>query len=709
MTASPTRSTLSALRLGIAIGLSVACLGAIAGAGVLLYFKRTLPSLARLESIVPPVKTTIYDRNGTPISELFQENRVLVSLKEAPRHLVDAFLSTEDRRFHEHWGVSLLDNVRALLVDLRTGRKAQGGSTITQQLARNLFLTHEKVLTRKIREALLAIEIEKRYTKDEILEMYLNQIYFGHGAYGIESAARLYFGKPARELTLPECALLAGIPKNPSGYSPIRHPEAALERARVVLALMEGAGAIAPEEAAAAAAALAPIPSHRGRVREAPYFVEAVRQELTTRYEPEVLYGGGLRIFTSLDLGLQHAAEEAVEERLSDLEERMSFPVRYEDEEGARAARPATEDETRYIQAALLAIDPRSGEVRAMVGGRDFGDSHFNRALQARRQPGSAFKVFVYTAAIEHGIRASDICLDTPLTIPVVGGEDYSPQNIDGEFRGAMSIRDALKESINVPAVRTLMRVTPDVVIDTARRLGVGSDLYPVPSLALGSCEVTLLEMTSALSAFPSLGVRAEPTMIARVEDRDGHVLEESRPRLHEALSPQTAYVLTTMLESVVNEGTAARIRASGFRGSAAGKTGTPNDYTDAWFIGFTPELVCGVWVGFDRKESIGEDQTGARTALPIWIRFMNAAGRADDPPFARPDGIVERTVCHETGLLATSVCPVPRLEVFVSEFVPTSPCNLHDPTGRAAHPRAAGLPGLDRASLAPSERQPPR
>jgi len=695
MKQSRPRTSWSLLRTGIVVGLLAACLAAGAIVGIFLHFKRTLPSLSKLESIVPPVKTTIYDRNGRPISELFQENRVLVALADIPKDLVNAFLMCEDRRFREHWGVSLLDNARALWVDLRTGKKAQGASTITQQLARNLFLSHEKILTRKIREALLAIEIEKRYTKDEILTMYLNQIYFGHGAYGVEAAARLYFGKSARDLTLPECAMIAGIPKNPAGYSPIRHPAAAIERARVILEVMRGAGVITADAAVRAGAELRPIPTERGRVREAPYFVEFVRQELLTRYPPEALYGGGLRITTTLDLDLQHDAEEAVESELSALEKKKRYKVRFGeiDDEGAPAApaAAAAPRETGYIQGALLALAPRTGEIRAMVGGRDFGDSRFNRAVQAHRQPGSAFKVFVYTTAIDRGIRPSDICLDAPLVIPIAGGDDYAPQNIDGEFRGPMTIREALKKSINIPAVRTLMRVTPRAVIETARRLGVTSDLHAVPSLALGSCEVTLMELTSAFSAYPNQGVRAEPTAILRVEDRDGHVLEESLPRLHEALSPQTAYVMTSLLESVVNDGTAARVRGSGFRGAAAGKTGTPNDYTDAWFLGFTPELVCGVWVGFDKKETIGEDQTGSRTALPIWIDFMKAAGRDNDAPFERPEGVVERVICPETGELATEECPDRRVEVFIRGFEPTTACDTH---GSGRRSRGRGLFG---------------
>jgi penicillin-binding protein 1A len=669
-----------AFRTGLVIGLLAVCLAAGSAVGVFLYFRKTLPSLSHLESIAPPVKTVIYDRNGTPISELFQENRVIIPLEEVPKDLVNAFLATEDRRFRTHWGVSLIDNLRAAWVDIRTGKTAQGGSTITQQLARNLFLTHEKRLTRKIREALLAIEIEKRYTKDEILEMYLNQIYFGHGAYGVEAAARLYFDKSARSLSLSECAVLAGIPKNPGGYSPIRHPAASMERARVILDLMAEAGAITRDEAERARNELRPTPDRRGRVREAPYFVEYVRQELLAKFPPELLYGGGLRIETSLDLELQRAAEKILEEHLSTLERQRKYAHRLgsETDEESSESRAAAGNETPYIQGSVLALDPKTGEIRVMIGGRDFGDSHFNRAVQARRQPGSAFKVFVYTAAVDRGMTPADICQDAPLVIPIAGHEDYIPQNIDGEFRGPMTVRDALKKSINIPAIRTLMWLTPEVVVEYARRLGVKSDMRPVPSLALGSSEVTLLELTSAFAVFPNQGIRSEPFGILRVLDREGHVLEESRPRRHEALSPQSAYIMTSLLESVVNEGTAARVRAKGFKGSAAGKTGTPNDYTDNWFVGFTPEIVCGVWVGFDKKETIGEDQTGSRTALPIWIDFMTAAGRTEDPPFERPEGIVEREICTESGGLANSGCTQTRMEIFIAGHTPPTHCGLH-------------------------------
>jgi penicillin-binding protein 1A len=672
----------------VVIGLIAACVATGAAVGVILHFRKTLPSPAALESIVPPVKTVIYDRNGEEISELFHENRIVVSLSDIPRHLVDAFVVTEDARFREHWGVSPIDNVRAILVNIREKRKAQGASTITQQLARNLFLTHEKFYTRKIKEALLAIEIEKRYTKDEILQMYLNQIYFGHGAYGVESAARLYFGRSVRELGLAECALLAGIPKNPSGYSPIRNPEAAIGRATVVLDLMTRAGAITPNEAAQARANLkAPGPA-RGRVREAPYFVEHVRQELIERYGPDRLYGGGLRIHTTLDLELQRAAEDILEGRLIELESRNNYAVKRDVAAGDEAGAPEEPgpSETGYVQGAMLALDPSTGAILAMVGGRDFGDSHYNRAVQAHRQPGSAFKIFVYTAAVDDGLTPSDICLDTPMVLPVAGAPDYQPQNYDGEFRGELLVRDAVKHSINIPAVRVLLRLGAERVVDYARRLGIASDLRPVPSLALGSSEVTLLEMTSAFSVFANRGMRAEPLAITRVEDRDGTVLERHEPRVAEVLDPKTAYIMTSMLESVVNEGTAVRARANGITGAAAGKTGTPDDYTDGWFVGFTPEIVCGVWVGFDLKEKIGEDLTGSRTALPIWIDFMKATGHDDDAGFPRPDGIVGRDICLESGLLATPRCRSRRSEIYVRGTEPSLFCDVHG-SGRYGRP----------------------
>jgi len=682
-------SLMSTFRVAVVIGLVAACVVTGLAVGAILYFRRDLPNIARLQSIAPPVKTTIFDRHGTPISELFQENRLIVPLREVPKPLVDAFLATEDARFHEHWGVSLIDTFRAIIVNIREGRKAQGGSTITQQLVRNLYLTHEKAFTRKIKEALIAVEIESMYTKDEILEMYLNQIYFGHGAYGVESAARLYFGKSVKALTLPECAVLAGIPKNPSGYSPLRHPEASIARARVVLQLMADAGVITPSEMEVASEQLRPLPNERRQVREAPYFVEAVRQELLTRYDAETIYGGGLRIFTTLDLEMQHVAEDVVEARLAEMEARQGLRSRHASvaDENKRGG-GSDSSETQYVQGALLAIDPPTGDILAMVGGRDFNDSHFNRALQARRQPGSAFKVFVYTAGVESGMTASDICVDEPITIPVPGSEDYQPQNYDGEFRGEILVRDALAHSVNVPAVRMLLRFGPKATIECARRLGVTSPLRAVPSLALGSYEVTLLEMTAAFATFADGGIHATPRTILRVEDRDGNVLEESKAHLASALDPKTAFIVTSLLESVVNEGTAARARSEGLRGAAAGKTGTPDDYTDGWFVGYTPEVACGVWVGFDRKERIGEDQTGSKTALPIWTDFIIGTGHADDPQFARPEGIVDREICVESGGLATERCTRTRFEVYILGTEPSLVCQLHAPGRADAAPR---------------------
>jgi len=695
---------MSTFRVAVVVGLVAACLVTAVVVGAIFYFRRDLPNIARLQSIAPPVKTTIFDRHGTPISELFQENRLIVALKDVPKPLVDAFLATEDARFHEHWGVSLIDTFRAIVVNVREGRKAQGGSTITQQLVRNLFLTHEKAFTRKIKEALIAVEIESMYTKDEILEMYLNQIYFGHGAYGVESAARLYFGKPVGDLTLSECAVLAGIPKNPSGYSPLRHPEASIARARVVLQLMTDAGAISRNEMEIASDQLKPLPNERRKVREAPYFIEAVRQELLARYDAETIYGGGLRIYTTLDLDMQHVAEDVLEARLSEMEERQGFRLKhasYTDE--VKRAGGADSSETQYVQGALIAIDPPTGDIVAMVGGRDFTDSHFNRAVQAKRQPGSAFKVFVYTAGVESGMTASDICVDEPITIPVPGSEDYKPQNYDGEFRGEVLVRDALAHSVNVPAVRMLLRFGPKATIECARRLGVASPLRAVPSLALGSFEVTLLEMTSAFAVFADGGIRATPRSILRVEDRDGNVLEESKPHLASALDPKTAYIMTSLLESVVNEGTAASARSNGIRGAAAGKTGTPDDYTDGWFVGYTPEVACGVWVGFDRKERIGEDQTGSKTALPIWTDFISGIGHANDPPFPRPDGIVDREICIESGGLATERCERTRYEVYILGTEPSLVCQLHAPGRAEATPNAGGrMNGSERAALTP-------
>ncbi|TMQ60920.1 MAG: PBP1A family penicillin-binding protein [Candidatus Eisenbacteria bacterium] len=658
------------------------------GIGVGNWLRKDLPSPANLQTIAPPVKTLVYDRNEKLVHEFFKENRSIVPLRDIPKPLVQAILAIEDRRFYTHWGIDPIRLMRALVTDIVARRPEQGGSTITQQLARNLFLTHEKTLTRKLKEIVLAVRIEQTYTKDEILEMYFNQIYFGEGAYGVDAAAKVFFGKRVQELTVPECALLAGLPRNPRDYSPRRDPDRALRRRNLVLSQMLAARFISRAQYEQASEVPLGVTKTRYNAQEAPYFMEMVRQYLDERYGSNQLYEGGLRIHTTIDIDVQHAAEEALEKRLTALEQRNQYKKTRAVLAAKSGNAPARDrNQTEYLQGAIVSLEPSSGQILALVGGRDFNDSNFNRAVQAARQPGSAFKPFIYTAAIDNGFSPTDIILDTPVSFNAGNGEEWSPQNYDKKYRGPVTLRSALANSVNVPAAKLLQKLGTSVVTSYAKRMGIKSRLLPDLSLALGTSEVNLLELTSAYGVFANQGVRVTPTYILRVEDKNGKILEQSRSVAEEVLSPETALTMTSMMESVVENGTAASARALGFTAPAAGKTGTTDDYTDAWFVGYVPGVVSGVWVGFDRKQKIGPGMTGAAAALPIWVDVMLAAtkGRpAQDFPV--PSGVVSRLICVETGLLANPGCPSTEIELFREGSEPTGYCNVH--TGTAKPPQ---------------------
>jgi 1A family penicillin-binding protein len=666
--------------------IAVICVPVVIGLGLYSYFSRDLPSTDDLMDVKPWIRTVLYDINGKPIKSFYEQDRVIVSLDEVPQHLINAFIATEDRSFYKHWGLNMLAIGKALYEDIVARRIVRGASTITQQLARNLFLNQEQTLTRKIKEAIVAVKIERHYTKDEILQMYLNQIYFGDGAYGVEAAARRFFGKPASELTLAESAMLAGLPRNPTAYSPRRHFEVAKRRQAIVLRSMNEMGMITAAEAAAAKADSIII-VERVKAEPGAYFAEYVRRQLEEKYGATAIYREGLRVYTTLDLDLQVAAEQAVEDHLRRLEGAFNYVVR--DTLGVEAT-PDGVVKTDYIQGALVALDPTTGYILAMVGGRDYVESNWNRATQSLRQPGSAFKVFVYTAAIDNGYTPADIIMDDPLVVNMPDGSQWRPKNYKDKYYGPVTLRYALAKSINIPAIKLADRVGQQTVVDYSRRMGITSRLRPYRSIALGSFEVTLLELTSAIGVLATSGIRAEPMAIIKIETRDGRVLEHNSPARTEVLNAQTAYVVTDMLKSVVDYGTAASVKWRGLDKTVAGKTGTTDDYTDAWFVGYSPDLVAGVWVGFDDKVTMGEYQEGARVALPIWVNFMKVAldGR-EDKPFAQPHGIVVREVCEDTGLLATANCPHPVTEVFVSGTEPLRMCNRH-------YERSAfGEPGL--------------
>jgi penicillin-binding protein 1A len=658
-----------------------------ASIGVANWARRDLPSTTSLQTIAPPVKTLVYDRNGKLVHEFFKENRSIIPLRQIPKSMIDAILSIEDRRFYTHWGIDPIRIARAMIANIIARRPEQGGSTITQQLARNLFLTHEKTLSRKIKEAILAVRIERTYTKDEILEMYLNQIYFGEGAYGIDAAAKVFFGKQVQDLTMPECALLAGLPRNPRDYSPRRDPDRSLRRRNLVLAAMLQNRRITRPQYETASEAPLGVTTTRFNARLAPYFMEMVRQYLDERYGSNQLYEGGLRVYTTLDSDLQQAAETALEKRLTEIEARNKYKLTRVAAAAARAEDPDRErNQTEYLQGAVVTLDPTDGQILALVGGRDFNDSNFNRAVQALRQPGSAFKPFIYAAAMDNGYSPTDIILDTPVSFRAGNGQNWTPHNYDKKYRGPITLRTALAHSVNVPAAKLLQKLGTSLVSSYAKRMGIKSRLLPDLSLALGTSEVNLLELSAAYGVFADQGVRVTPVYVLRVEDKNGKVLEKSRLSAEEVLSPETSLTMTSMLESVFDNGTAASARALGFTIPAAGKTGTTDDYSDAWFVGYVPNRVTGVWVGFDLKKPIGPGMTGAAAALPIWVDVMTAATKDHTPlDFPVPTGVVSRRICSQTGLLANPACPSTELELFREGSEPTGYCNVH--TGQSKAP----------------------
>jgi penicillin-binding protein 1A len=590
--------------------------------------------------------------------------------------MIDAIVAIEDRKFYSHWGIDLFGILRASVANLQAGEIVQGASTITQQLARNLFTMFDVSVTRKIKEMILALKIERTYSKDEILEMYLNQIYFGSGAYGVEAAAREFFHKGAKELTLEESTLLAGLPKNPRDYSPHYNLERALQRRKVVLNAMVDAGKLDATLADSVAVREVKLGEAAAGEQFAAYFLEHVRRYLEDKYGADRIYHDGLQVYTTLDPYLQRVAEDSMETHLRRIESARRYDqTKDEFEELILAEQDPVLD---YIQSASVAIEPQTGYVRAMVGGRDFRHSSWNRAVQAKRQPGSAFKPFIYIAALENGFTPADIVLDAPIVLDLPNGDVYKPRNFKEKFEGEITMRHALNKSINVAAVRVLLSLGPESAISYAHKLGIKSPLQPVYSLALGTGEVNLLEITSAYGTLAAGGVRAEPIFVKSVYDRDGKLLEENPVYREEVLSPQTSFLITSMLESVINEGTGRGARLMGFVEPAAGKTGTTDDYTDAWFVGYTPDVVVGVWTGFDIKRSMGRNMTGAIASLPTWTEIMKGYYRdRSGDPFTEPEGIVHRVVCEKTGLLASAKCRRARREIFAEGTEPRRMCDL--------------------------------
>ena len=679
--------------------LAAIALGGVAG--LLFVYWSDLPQIRALEDFRPDIVTELYADDGQVVGSFALQRRILLTYEQIPPLLKDAILTTEDQHFDQHWGVDFTRVAGAAWRNILAHRVTEGASTLTMQLAGTLFLDRsDRSMRRKIQETLLAIQIERRYSKQQIFTMYCNQIYLSHGNYGFEAASEYYFGKPVGKLTIPEAALLAGLIRGPS-YSPILHAQRALARRNVVLDRMAHAGKISDAQARQAIGQPMGLHVEAPRNTLAPYFVEEIRKYLESTYGTETVHERGLRVYTTLNVGMQRTANQAIRDGLHAYDRRHGWRGKldnilvdksdtlesYEDDDWrwpidkgdyvqglvtavdsksatiklgpyhAQLTLPDFAWTSRKLptdllkvgdlaqfsikdingtvahvqleqnvgpQAAMVAIDNPTGEIKAMVGGYSFDESKFNRAVQAQRQVGSSFKIYVYSAAMEQGFTPFDTILDAPFTT-MSGGQPYSPHNYDEKFEGVITLRRALEGSRNVPAVRLAEKIGMNSVIDMARRFGITSALPPYLPVTLGAADLNLLEHTSAFTVFPNDGIRIDPHMIRRVTTYDGALLEQAHPVVHDVIEPDVARTMTAMLEDVVQYGTGMPARALGR--PAGGKTGTTNDFTDAWFLGFTPQITAGVWVGYDDKQvSLGKPETGAIAALPIWLEFMQGA-----------------------------------------------------------------------------------
>jgi len=645
------------------------------------------PSIEILSEYTPHQTSKLYAVDGRFIAELGLERRTLVKIDEIPKVVQDAFVSTEDKRFYQHAGI---DWHRAASVILRSPIHgfSQGFSTITMQLARNVFpekISREKSVIRKIKEAKVARQIEAKYSKKKILELYLNQIDLGHGAYGVETASQRYFGKSVRDLNLAEAATLAALPKAPARYNPVRFPERAIQRRNTVIALMRENGYVSEADASRARAYPLQLASKSVTGETAPYFVEWVRQQLDAQFGKQ-LYEQGLRVFTTLDLDMQSAAERALERQARAIEAGRFGPYQHETYEHYMAHRAGDEGSgtSPYLQGAFLALDPRTGAVRAMIGGRDFDDSKFNRSVQALRQPGSTFKPIVYSAAIQNGRPASYIVNDSPLVLQVPGQPEWAPQNYDLKFLGEIPLRQSLYLSRNVSTVRLGMELGEQTVINEARNFGITTVIPPYPSIHIGAADVYPIELISGFSAFANLGVRASPNAILRVENQKGEILWQPTPTRTQVLSPEEAWIMVDMMKDVIRRGTAAGVWASGFHLPAGGKTGTTNDGTNVWFVGYTADLIAGVWYGLDRPQKIKDNAQGGVLAAPTWTAFMTEVYRRKPAPpdWPKPISIVTREIDVSSGLLQTPYCPrnLVTSEFYISGTEPTRDCDKHGP-----------------------------
>lgn len=622
----------------IAFSFIAVCL--LIGIGFLIYFSWGLPTMDEVINYRPSLRTEVYDRHGQVVHAFFQENREWVPLEKIPEGLQEAIITVEDIRFYKHWGLDARRLIGAALKDLRHLSLKEGASTLTQQLARNAFLHHKKTFSRKIRELLLALKLERMYTKDQILELYLNQIYFGSGCYGVGTISHKYFGKPVSDLKPTQYTFLAGLPKNPEGYNPFSNLERGKARHRTVLNVLVRNDLLTRDKADSLWSADLELMPPPLKDRIGAYFFEEIRKHLVDTYGPEFVYHSGAEVYTTLDWAWQVNADSVYDAFMADLSERVSMP-----------------DTTMILQGALLALDPETGGIVSMIGGREFAQSQFNRAMQAQRQPGSSFKPYVYATAIRYGYSPADLILDMADTMRVAG-ETWVPRNITREFSGQVNLRTALNRSLNAATVRLLKDVGIYRVIPVARDMGLQGELPPYLSLALGTASVTLLEQVAGYNVFNNHGFYIQPYLIEKVVDENGLILETHSPTQREVLTAEEAAVMVSMLRSVMDNGSGYGARRRGFTRPAAGKTGTTNEYIDGWFIGFTPQVTAGVWVGFDENISMGEGMSSTAVALPLWARFMKAIH--DDLPvedFRIPGSVNKISICQISGLIAGESC----------------------------------------------------
>jgi penicillin-binding protein 1A len=670
------------------------------------------PAVEELDSYQPRQTSKLYAADGRFIAELGLERRTLIGLNEMPQVLRDAFVVVEDKRFFDHVGIDWLRVPGAVWSVVRTQSWSQGFSTITMQLAGNIF--PERInrrensgfaaVVRKLKEVKVARAIESKYSKERILELYMNQIYLGNGANGVETASQRYFGKSAKDLNVAEAAVLAGLPKAPERYNPRKFPDRSIQRRNTVIEVMRREGMVSDADASLASAYPLLLATRAESGDIAPYFVEWIRQLLDQQFGQQ-LYEQGLKVYTTLDLDLQSAAERAIERQLRAIEDGKYGAYRHPTYEGYLAQASGGEDRTGanspYLQGAFVAMDPRSGAVRALVGGRDFDDSKFNRATQALRQPGSTFKPVVYAAAVQNGRPPTYILDDSPFTLVMAQGDTWGPQNYDGEFKGQIPLRNALYDSRNIPTVRLGMELGEQTVIDMGRKLGLTTAILPYPSIHIGAADVYPIEMVAAYSAFATLGMQARAMGIARVENAQGEVLWTPEPVRIPVLSPEEAWLMVDMMKDVVRRGTAAGSVGSQFSIPAGGKTGTTNDYTDVWYIGYTSDLVAGIWIGLDKPDKIMSNAQGGRLAAPAWTAFMTEVYRRKPAPpdWPRPAGIVTKTVDLLTNTEWVPGCPgVQWTEYFIAGTEPTIPCNMMpglypDTSGYSAYPPGSAPP----------------